>query len=252
MAMMCDSCDVRLYGREVEAGVCEHCADKPRRPRSAPGAFLGMDRQHAEGWGTVWLGTQFLQWGVGCTLLSFLLFAVGLFAPVVLTAFQFFAPVPMLLFVVGGYLCSAVPEQSGLRVRAWVAVLAVSGYVLAVAGFAAWTFLAEEAPARETVLLASLPVLGMAFAAGVAVCVLLSGVAYQQRNASLGGKLMALPFVTLAAVTAVPLVVGYSVVACTGAPGLGALASLGAAIVVPGLVLAYTIGLFSELADQLS
>jgi hypothetical protein len=252
MALTCESCDVRLYGREVEAGVCEHCVDKPRRPRSAPGAFLGTGGQPSVGWGTVRLGTQFLQWAAGGSLLSFLLFAVGLFTPVVLTAYQFFAPVPMLLFVAGGYLCSAVPGQSGLRVRAWVAGLTLTAYLLAVAGFAVWMFQAGDAPARGMVLLASLPVLGVAFASSVAVCVLLSGVAHQWKNASLGGKLMALPFVALAAVIAFPLVVGIGGNVLTGSPELGVLASLVASILVSVLVLAYALGLFSGLSDQLS
>src|SRR5262249_19827148 len=89
MALMCESCDVRLFGAEVEAGGCAHCAGKPRPARSNPGAFLGLKpREAPQGWGWAGPGVRLLQAATVCLMLALLALGAGLFFPPILPAAQ--------------------------------------------------------------------------------------------------------------------------------------------------------------------
>lgn len=196
MAKSCGSCRVRLYGDEVQAGVCDNCADGPGPVRGPAGD------EAVGGWEAVAVGVRLLQAGVA-VLALFLLVALAWPFMKYRPPVEFLLclpPLSALLLLAGGYVCCAVPRASGLGGYAWAVGGLLTASLVAAGLFGVAAFLPDFFP-TDLLLFEALELLagGLGFAAGLAVFILLAAAAWRQGAVGLGESLIALPFLMLAA-----------------------------------------------------
>jgi hypothetical protein len=143
MSLNCRHCDVKLFGPEVDAGVCENCQRAPAPPRPVPFAHLGARRDGQEEWRPVARGLFLLFWGTAGALLVWAVnlgLAVFAAADAYLQAAPFVSGAGLLVASVvgaGALFCCRARRPHLLPLR-WLTAIFTVAYLLTLAALTAW------------------------------------------------------------------------------------------------------------------